>query len=69
MGDIFPELGGAAVTGGRRRKLAPKFRNPENHEETWTGIGRTPKWVQAILDARGIDMKSFKSIPMFKIHP
>ena len=32
------------------------------------GIGRTPKWVQAILDERGMDMAAFKSIPMYQIH-
>ena len=43
------------------------FRNPQNPDQTWTGIGRSPKWVQAILDERGIDMTTFKSIPMFQI--
>jgi len=31
-----------------------KYRNPENSEETWTGRGRTPNWMQQKLDA-GID--------------
>ncbi|MBT3949891.1 MAG: H-NS histone family protein [Candidatus Marinimicrobia bacterium] len=26
-------------------KVAPVFHNPENHELTWTGRGRTPAWV------------------------
>lgn len=26
-------------------KVAPKYRNPENANETWTGRGRQPKWV------------------------
>ena len=37
-------------------------------DQTWGGVGRTPKWVQAILDERGIDMAAFKSIPMYRIH-
>ena len=41
---------------------------PQNPDTTWSGIGRTPKWVQAILDERGIDMAAFKSIPMYQIH-
>ena len=68
MGDIFPELGSSAPSGRRRRKLPAKYRNPQNSDETWTGIGRSPKWVQRILEERGIDMAAFKSIPMYQIH-
>jgi DNA-binding protein H-NS len=32
-----------------RAKVLPKYRNPENPEETWSGRGRQPKWVQAAL--------------------
>ena len=68
MGDIFPELGNGAAGGRQRRKMPVKFRNPQNPEETWTGIGRSPKWVQAILDERGIDITAFKGIPMYQTH-
>jgi len=37
---------------GPRRKVAPKYHNPENHAETWTGRGLSPKWV-AKLKASG----------------
>ena len=47
--------------------MPAKYRNPQNPDETWTGIGRSPKWVQAILGERGIDMAAFKSIPMYQI--
>ena len=63
MADLFPELGT-----GTRRKRPAKYRDPQNPDQTWSGIGRTPKWVQAILDERGIDMAAFKSIPMYQIH-
>ena len=68
MGDLFLELGSGASSGARRKRPA-KYRDPQNPERTWSGIGRTPKWVQAILDERGIDIAAFKSIPMFRIHP
>src|SRR3954462_9796502 len=29
----------------RRRAVTAKYRNPDNHEETWAGRGRKPKWV------------------------
>lgn len=30
------------------KKVAPKYRNPSNHEQTWTGRGVSPSWVQAL---------------------
>jgi DNA-binding protein H-NS len=32
--------------GDRRSEIAPKYRNPENPSEIWTGRGREPKWMQ-----------------------
>ena len=43
--------------------------NSQIPDEIWTGIGRSPKRVQAILGDRGIDMAAFKSIPMFQKRP
>lgn len=34
-----------------RKAVAPKYANPENPSETWTGRGRKPKWVEAALAA------------------
>jgi DNA-binding protein H-NS len=31
--------------GGRKGKVAPKYRNPKNPDETWTGRGRRPRWM------------------------
>ena len=67
MADIFPELG-AGASSDARRKWPAKYRDPQNPEQPWSGLGRTPKWVQAILDERGIDRVAFKSIPMYRIH-
>ncbi len=30
---------------GRRKFFVPKYINPENRSETWTGRGRRPKWL------------------------
>ena len=30
---------------GSRGKVAPKYRNPANPEQTWTGRGKSPLWV------------------------
>jgi len=34
------------------KKVAPKYRDPSNPANTWTGRGRMPQWVQA-LNAAG----------------
>lgn len=36
-----------------RAKVAPKYRNPNNPDETWSGRGRAPGWMAAHLDAGG----------------
>ena len=67
LADIFPELG-TASSGPARRKRPPRYRQPQDSDQTWSGIGPTPRWAQAILDERGIDIAVFKSIPMYRIH-
>jgi len=44
--DIFPS-GKAAKSGAIKTgaKVAPKYRNPAT-EETWTGRGKAPKWIE-----------------------
>jgi len=45
--------GGARVKSivgrGVRGKVAPKYRNPENPEETWAGRGLKPRWLAAAI--------------------
>jgi DNA-binding protein H-NS len=41
--------------GGKGSKVAPKYRNPKNPSETWTGRGRKPRWIVAA----GGDAKRF----------
>ena len=33
--------------------VAPKYRDPSNAENTWTGRGRKPKWVETYLNGGG----------------
>ncbi len=37
---------GSGKTG---RKVAPKYRNPKNRSETWSGRGRMPLWLQGMI--------------------
>lgn len=36
-----------------RAKVAPKYQNPDDPEQKWTGRGRKPKWVEAYLAGGG----------------
>ena len=40
------------------KKVAPKYRNPNNAEQVWTGRGVAPKWMQALNNA-GQDKSAF----------
>lgn len=35
----------ASKAGRKVAKVAPKYRNPANAEETWTGRGKQPRWL------------------------
>jgi DNA-binding protein H-NS len=35
----------------KRAPAKPKYANPANSAETWTGRGRRPRWVEAALKA------------------
>jgi len=37
------------------KKVAPKYCNPANPEQTWTGRGVSPTWVQALKAAGTLD--------------
>ena len=41
----------ATVVPRKRASAAPKYANPANPSETWTGRGRKPKWMDAALKA------------------
>ena len=46
----------AAKKGGLAgKKVAPKYRNPANPEQTWTGRGVSPSWVQSLKAAGTLD--------------
>ncbi len=48
LGYSLAEL--TALSGIRKRKPAkPKYANPANASETWSGRGRRPHWVTAAL--------------------
>lgn len=44
---------GTPTTSGRRRAAVQKYSNPADSNQTWSGRGRKPSWVQAHLDGGG----------------
>lgn len=61
FGITAEELGFSVKAGkGKAAKAAPvvKYRNPENHTETYGGKGPKPAWLKAALDA-GKTMNDF----------
>ncbi len=61
-GFSLSELTGAA-SGGKKKKAGsvnpPKFRNPEDATQTWSGRGRKPAWINA-AEAAGKDIAAFE---------
>lgn len=48
----------ATRKGRKLGKVAPKYRNPANREETWTGRGKQPRWLAAQV-AKGKKVEDF----------
>ena len=36
-----------------KRIVKPKYQNPEDPSQTWSGRGRNPKWVVALIQSGG----------------
>ena len=55
LGFSLSELTGiedeSLLPGKPRSKVPPKYANPEDPSQPWTGRGRRPAWVNAALDA------------------
>ena len=59
LADVYPTRGGrVAKKAGKRSVVAPKYRNPEDPSQTWTGRGKQPLWFAAALKKRGVTKES-----------
>ena len=68
--EVYPDLGRSARASGRTRprtRTTPRYRNPDNPEETWSGQGRTPPWVQRICSDLGIEVSTFRQDETFRV--
>ena len=46
-----PKKARKAAKGRSTGKVAPKYRNPANDKDTWTGRGRQPRWMAELVAA------------------
>jgi len=55
--DIFggKKAAGKVKVTDKRSAVPPKFRNPQDATQTWTGRGKSPLWVQALKAAGQLD--------------
>jgi DNA-binding protein H-NS len=56
LADAYPTRGGAKA--GKKFAVAPKYQNPSNHEQTWSGRGKRPFWFVEALKRRGVTADS-----------
>jgi DNA-binding protein H-NS len=58
IGDLFPDKAGSAVVKSGSKPVAPKYANPANPMQTWSGRGKQPHWVRDAIKA-GATMSDF----------
>lgn len=60
LGFSLGELTSGQKTGKKTKTgLPPKYRNPENPAQSWSGRGRRPQWVVEAID-NGVDLEEFR---------
>lgn len=47
--DLFDEAADDKKPAKARKPVAPKYRNPNDHSQTWSGRGRQPLWLVTLL--------------------
>jgi DNA-binding protein H-NS len=72
LSDVYPTRGGKGAK-GPRAAVAPKYRNPENPAQTWSGRGKHPVWFNEALKKKGVTADSLliagaspKAVPVKK---
>jgi len=55
--EVYPRRGGKAAK-SPKASVAPKYRNPENAAQTWSGRGKRPLWFSGALKKKGVTAES-----------
>ena len=59
LDDVYPSRGKkAAGKKGGKGSVAPKYRDPADPTQTWSGRGRQPIWFSNALKRRGVTAES-----------
>lgn len=57
IGEVYPTRGGKGAK-SPKAAAAPKYRNPENAAQTWSGRGKRPLWFNDALKKKGVTADS-----------
>lgn len=57
IGDLYPTRKGKSAK-GPKAAVSPKFRNPDNASQTWSGRGKRPLWFVEALKKKGVTAES-----------
>lgn len=57
LDEVYPRRGGKGAK-GPKAAVAPKYRNPDNAAQTWSGRGKRPIWFVEALKKRGVTAES-----------
>jgi DNA-binding protein H-NS len=58
LAELFGEKPKAERKERKKREVKIRYRNPDNPDQTWSGLGRPKKWLQEKLDA-GANLEEF----------
>ncbi|MCO7486958.1 H-NS family nucleoid-associated regulatory protein [Stenotrophomonas maltophilia] len=56
IGEVYPQRGRAGKS--PKATVAPKYRNPADASQTWSGRGKRPAWFVEALKKRGVTPES-----------
>jgi DNA-binding protein H-NS len=59
LGVSLSDILGNKPAKGTKAVVAPKYRNPKNPAETWSGRGRKPRWLTVALTSVGAKLEDF----------
>lgn len=59
LGFSLNQLLNDAPTKKKSAPIKPKYRNPENPDQTWSGRGRKPNWLADALANKGTNLEDF----------
>lgn len=60
LGFSLKQLLDDAPTKKKSAPVKPKYRNPTNTDQTWSGLGRRPRWLTVALTRVGAKLEDFE---------